>query len=122
MTAIMAGLKAFFGELFSDVKLLLIFLLAAGLMFFALQAGRQARLNDGLKAELAASQAEAAGLSKELKLNWQALERREAERNRLAAENEALAAKLKEVYANDESAKAWADSPCPDSVLDCLFK
>lgn len=122
MTAIMAAIKAFFGELFSDLKLLLIFLLAAGLTFFVLQSGRQTRLNDGLKAELAASQGEAAGLARELKLNWQALEQREAERVRLATENEALAAELKEVYENDPEAKDWADTLCPDGVLDCLLR
>lgn len=129
MTAIVAAIKAFFGEVFSDFKLVVIFALAAGLAFFALQSWRAGRAADKLETELSqktqqleVAQAEAAGLAKELKLNWQALQARDAERNRLAAENKALAAELKEVYENDPDAKNWADTLCPDGVLDCLLR
>lgn len=45
---------------------------------------------------------------------------REAEIAAMAAETRELHKKLQEVYANDADAKAWADTPCPDGVLNCL--
>ena len=56
----------------------------------------------------------------EMESNAKALAVRDAERIRLAAEKAALEAKLREVYDHDEEARAWADSPCPDGVLECL--
>ena len=63
---------------------------------------------------------ENAALSAEVEANTRALANREAERARLAAENEALRGRLEEVYERDPEARAWADSPCPDGVLECL--
>ncbi len=63
---------------------------------------------------------ENAGLAAEVAANARALAWRETERRRLAAENEALKDRLEKVYANDPESRAWADSLCPDGVLDCL--
>lgn len=60
------------------------------------------------------------GLAAEVEANVRALARREAERLRLVEEKAALESKLKEVYADDPEARAWADSPCPDGVFECL--
>lgn len=60
------------------------------------------------------------GLTIELESNQKALATREAERTRLLAERRALEAKLQEVYADDPKSRAWAGSPCPDGVLECL--
>ena len=76
---------------------------------------------DQLAAELAAANFQAAALSRELEQNRLALERREIEKKRLAEEKAALADRLEKVYAHDENARAWADAPCPDGVLDCLL-
>lgn len=77
--------------------------------------------------DLAAHQARALAsenmsLSIELESNQKALATREAEHARLLAERRALEAKLQEVYANDPESRAWADSPCPGGVIDCLLK
>ena len=61
-------------------------------------------------------------MARELEAGRRALEQREAEKERLANENAALVAAINEVYANDPDAKAWADTLCPDGVLDCLLK
>ena len=58
----------------------------------------------------------------ELEANRRALKQRDAEKERLANENAALVAAINEVYANDPDAKDWADTLCPDGVLDCLLK
>ena len=63
---------------------------------------------------------ENAGLTAEVEANVKALARREAERARLAEEKAALETKLQEVYERDPEARAWADSPCPDGVIECL--
>lgn len=60
------------------------------------------------------------GLTAEVEANTKALNAREAEHARLAAEKAALEAKLEEIYELDEETRAWADSPCPDNVLECL--
>ncbi len=77
---------------------------------------------DRLLLESATYREAADALAAEARANTDALAGREAERARLAAENEALTAKLGEVYANDPDAQAWADAPCPDAVLDCLLR
>ena len=89
----------------------------AGLWVYS---GRVAADRDRLAGEAASARAEAAGLARELKLNHQALERREAEKERLANENVQLRHQLSEVYANDPQARSWADALCPSGVLDCL--
>ena len=63
---------------------------------------------------------ENAGLAAEVETNRRALEARARAAAVLAAEKAELETKLKEVYQNDPKARAWADSPCPDGVLDCL--
>ena len=78
--------------------------------------------NAALKIEASTARAEAAGLERELKLNYQALQAREAEKERLANEYAALVATIEEVYLNDPDAKAWADTPCPDGIVECLLQ
>ena len=63
---------------------------------------------------------ENAGLTVEVEANRRALEDRARAAAVLAAEKAELETKLKEVCQNDPEARAWADSPCPDGVLDCL--
>lgn len=76
---------------------------------------------DRLAAELAEASRLSAALERELMSGRLALERREAERRKLADEKDALIQRLQEVYDNDEKAGAWAVAPCPDGVLDCLL-
>ncbi|MDR2946340.1 MAG: hypothetical protein LBV79_06315 [Candidatus Adiutrix sp.] len=75
---------------------------------------------DKLSAELAVADRQSSALGRELRLSRQALEQREAERQQLAGEKAALLNTLQEVYADDENARAWAGTPCPDAVLECL--
>lgn len=59
---------------------------------------------------------------REIEAQKLALIAREAEKERLANEKAALITMLNEVYANDEKARDWAATPCPDGVLDCLLR
>jgi hypothetical protein len=72
--------------------------------------------------QLEDSRREASGLALEIEANRRGLAEREAERERLAGEKAALAAKLEEVYQNDPEARTWGDNDCPDGVIDCLRK
>ena len=74
---------------------------------------------DELKISNSLYQVASAGMTVELTANKKALLDNEETIKRQAAESAALAAKLKEVYANDPKARAWADCPLPDSIT-CL--
>ena len=105
----------------SELKIIMMALaVIAGAAWGFYSAGLKSQ-RDQLAAELAAAHFQAEALGRELELNRQALERRELEKKRLTEERAALAARLEEVYAHDENARAWADAPCPDGVLDCLL-
>ncbi len=88
---------------------------AAWLWIGQLRAG-----NEHLNQQVQILTRENTGLIIEMESNAKALAVRDAERARLAAEKAALEAKLREVYDHDEDARAWADAPCPDGVLECL--
>lgn len=83
-------------------------------------AGRALAERDELAAELTRSRAERAALTKELTLGYQALSKREAEKERLADENSRLTRELNSIYTGDPAARAWADTVCPVNVLDRL--
>ncbi len=104
----------------SKIKVGAAFLAAALLLGWALHTGSLKHERDRLRVDLAKAQSAAADLAREIEAGRRALEQREAEKERLANENAALAAALNEVYANDPDAKAWADDSCPDGVL-CLL-
>ena len=76
--------------------------------------------NDALQFEADSLRRENLALHLELEANQAALTRREAERERLANENAALSAAIREVYVNDQAAKNWANTDCPDGIL-CLL-
>lgn len=63
---------------------------------------------------------ESAGLSRELRLNWEALEQREEARARLAQEAADLKRQLEEIYQNDIEARNWAGGRLPDAVFERL--
>ena len=101
---------------------------AAGVLAVVLLAGWFLYTNslkherDRLLAESSTYQQTAHALAQELEANRAALEQREEEKERLANEKAALITMLNEVYANDQEAKVWADTVCPDGVLDCLLR
>ena len=90
-------------------------MMGAGFYLKSLQAER-----DRLALAAAAAQQQAASLSRELTLSWQALQAREAAQARLAEETANLKQQLKEVYDHDAEASDWARRPVPDAVLDRL--
>lgn len=45
---------------------------------------------------------------------------REEEAERLRGETRALSDEIKRLYDKDPAIKEWADTVCPDSVLECL--
>ena len=108
------------GGVTAQIKPGLTLALCAAVIGLALYAGWARAGRDRLAGELAQSRARAAGLTRELTLNHQALARREAERERLAAENAELHHQINEVYANDSQARLWADTLCPNAVVDRL--
>ncbi|MDR2946315.1 MAG: hypothetical protein LBV79_06185 [Candidatus Adiutrix sp.] len=61
-----------------------------------------------------------AAQTQELDANRLALALRNDALKTLLVERDALKTELNEVYANDPHAQTWADTPCPDAVLDCL--
>ncbi len=77
---------------------------------------------DRLAVELTAAREQAASVAKELKLNFQALTRREAEKAELADATESLRRELEEVYQNDTPCQTWAATPVPDPVYRRLRK
>ena len=105
----------------SELKIVLMLLaMLAGMAWGFYTVGLKSQ-RDRLAADLAVASRQTAAMSRELELSRLALEQREIEKKRLAEERAALAARLEEVYAYDEKARAWADAPCPDGVLDCLL-
>ena len=98
--------------------ILVALLLAGGLLY----GNHLKQERDRLLLELSTSQQAAVALAHEVEANRRALVEREAEKERLANEKAALITMLNEVYANDEKARDWALSPCPDAVLDCLLR
>ena len=64
------------------------------------------------------AQKEATWLRRDLRLNYQALSSREAEKAALAADKQALKAQLNEVYNCDQKASDWSGTYAPDSVVD----
>ena len=101
---------------------------AAGVLVIALLLGwffytnslKQER--DRLLVESSTYQQAAHALAQEVEANRRALEQREEEKERLANDKAMLITMLNEVYANDQEAKVWADTVCPDGVLDCLLR
>ena len=95
-------------------------LAALGGAFAAGWTGRGWRADRDISDIKAEAQAQAsAAWAAEVEANRKALADLEETNRRQAAESAALADKLREVYANDPQARAWADCPLPDS-LTCL--
>ncbi|UQZ90708.1 hypothetical protein C4J81_16455 [Deltaproteobacteria bacterium Smac51] len=90
--------------------------LLVGMAHFRMLSAENDRLTGRLSDLERANQVMAA----EISANHAALKAREAERQRLAEETAALKQKLQEVYDNDQQARTWANTDCPDGVLECL--
>ncbi len=76
--------------------------------------------NERLSARVADMERANQAMAYEIAANEAALARREDERRRLADESNQLKFKLGEVYEKDTLAADWADTACPDDVLECL--
>lgn len=76
--------------------------------------------NQRLGQEAAAARAEAASLTKELKLNWQALEEREKQVAAIRQATDVLKNQLEALYEHDEEAKSWGGAYLPKSIIDKL--
>lgn len=100
----------------SIAVLLALALVAGGFLYASGLRERSVRL----ASELDLQRREAESLRLELRLQHQALAEREREKARLAEEKNALAEELEHYYENDGQARAWADTPCPDGVLERL--
>jgi hypothetical protein len=106
--------------IWEDIKLAVAVVLFLILAVFLISVGSMYYKNARLESELTAATIEVQGLRQEIEAGRAALERREAEKMRLATENAALATIINEVYQNDPKAKTWADAACPDGVIECL--
>lgn len=104
-----------------DIKIILTAAALIGVAVWGFYTAGLKSQRDSLALELAAAARESTALMRELELNRLALERREAERQRLSDEKAALVKSLQEVYTHDEKARDWAGALCPDGVLDCLL-
>ena len=93
---------------------------AVVLLLLVMWIGKITADNDYLRLQADGLKRENLSLGLELSANRAAALAREAEKERLARENAALVAAINEVYANDPSAKNWADDLCPDGIL-CLL-
>lgn len=80
--------------------------------------------NDNARLTMANEQlrVESASYALEAKANLEALNRREAETIRLSDEKQKIAKQLQEAINADKKTKAWAESVCPDGVVECLLK
>ena len=76
--------------------------------------------NARLVSEAAQAEAVIAGMRSALDDNRRALEAREAENARLAADHRSALAELEKVYETDEKACDWAGGDVPDGVLKLL--
>ena len=76
--------------------------------------------NARLASEAAQAEAAVAGLRTALEDNRRALETREAENARLAADHRSALAELEKVYETDKEACDWSGGDVPDGVLKLL--